>query len=107
MQKRVGCHTFRYSFATHLLQNGYDIPTVQELLGHKNVKTMMDLHPCAESGWSRGCQSVRWIKGFVPTYDGDGGFFVFGVAQVCPYLFSHLLVVSAPIRIWETPPQLC
>ena len=48
--KRVTCHTFRHSFATHLLQSGTDIRTVQALLGHKDIRTTMVYTHLAKTG---------------------------------------------------------
>jgi len=61
INKRIHCRAFRDAFAAHLLESGYDVRTVQELLGHKDVETTMEryTHACTE-------QSERILNRAIP-----------------------------------------
>ena len=57
IKRRVSCHTSRHSFATHLIEDGYDVRTVQELLGHRDLRTTMIYTHLLNRSGGRGVRS--------------------------------------------------
>jgi len=74
VKKRVTCHTFRHSFASHLLRANYDIRTIQQLLGHSDVRTtMIYTHTVRSRTAKEACSPLDFSEELIKTLEGFAG----------------------------------